>query len=56
MTCNVQGDSGGPLVANNKVIGIASFVKPCAEGKPDVFTRVSAYLSWIKKIMDDNKF
>ena len=50
----MQGDSGGPLVADNKVIGIASFVEPCALGVPDVYTRVSAYLSWMKKIMDEN--
>ena len=51
----VQGDSGGPLVADDQVIGIVSvgFIW-CASGVPDVFTNVSAYLSWIKKIMNDN--
>lgn len=42
-----SGDSGGPLVHNNKLIGVASWAKGCAEGYPDGFTRVSEYLSWI---------
>ncbi|KAF5287776.1 hypothetical protein FQA39_LY15712 [Lamprigera yunnana] len=42
-----HGDSGGPLVANEKQIGIASWVYPCAEGYPDVFTKVSAHTDWI---------
>ena len=49
-----QGDSGGPLVAHGQVIGITSFGDDCAIGKPDVFTRVSAYSSWIKQTMADN--
>ncbi|KAH0546832.1 hypothetical protein KQX54_015476 [Cotesia glomerata] len=43
------GDSGGPLTFNNEVHGIASWVVPCAEGYPDVFTRVYYYLSWIRQ-------
>ncbi|OAD62541.1 Chymotrypsin-1 [Eufriesea mexicana] len=42
-----HGDSGGPLVANGKQIGIVSFGSPCAIGKPDVYTRVSSFVSWI---------
>lgn len=45
-----QGDSGGPLVANGELIGIVSWGKPCAVGKPDVFTRVYYYREWIKRI------
>lgn len=41
------GDSGGPLVANNEVIGIVSWARPWARGRPDVFTRVSYYVDWI---------
>lgn len=41
------GDSGGPLVANGKLIGIVSRGKPCAQGVPDVFTRISAHVDWI---------
>ncbi|KAF5287778.1 hypothetical protein FQA39_LY15714 [Lamprigera yunnana] len=44
-----KGDSGGPLVANNKQIGIVSWGEPCALGYPDVFTKVSAYSSWIQR-------
>lgn len=44
------GDSGGPLVLrhSNELIGVVSFGLPCAEGVPDVFTRVSKYIGWIK--------
>ncbi|KAK9747380.1 Trypsin [Popillia japonica] len=37
--CN--GDSGSPLVSGGKQIGIVSWGNPCANGRPDVFTRVS---------------
>ncbi|XP_053973147.1 chymotrypsin-1-like [Hylaeus volcanicus] len=44
--CN--GDSGGPLVANGQQIGIVSFGRPCGLGSPDVYTKVSSYLNWIR--------
>ncbi|XP_029055959.1 chymotrypsin-1-like [Osmia bicornis bicornis] len=43
--CN--GDSGGPLVSNGVQIGIVSFGRPCGIGYPDVYTRVSSFISWI---------
>lgn len=43
-----HGDSGSPLVADGKQIGIVSWGNPCANGKPDVFTRISSYLDWIE--------
>lgn len=44
--CN--GDSGGPLIQNDKLIGIASWVrKPCGSGRPDVYVRVSEFGHWI---------
>ncbi|XP_063070463.1 granzyme B(G,H)-like [Engraulis encrasicolus] len=47
-----QGDSGGPLVCNTKVQGIVSFTLPdCLTKDPQVYTRTSAFLPWIKKIM-----
>lgn len=46
-SCN--GDSGGPLSRNGKQIGIVSWGYLCAAGKPDVFTRVSAYTEWINE-------
>ncbi|CAK9804052.1 unnamed protein product [Anthophora quadrimaculata] len=42
-----HGDSGGPLVVGNLQVGIVSFGQPCAVGKPDVYTRVSSFVSWI---------
>ncbi|XP_032646327.1 cathepsin G-like [Chelonoidis abingdonii] len=45
-----SGDSGGPLVCDGKAQGIVSFGK--GDGSPPrVFTRVSAYVPWIKKTM-----
>lgn len=46
------GDSGGPLVANNMLIGITSWTVSCAQGYPDVFTRVSEYNGWIRAIVN----
>ena len=37
-------------------IGIASFIiNGCADGNPDVFTRVSSHLDWINRTMIDYK-
>lgn len=44
-----HGDSGGPLVANGVLVGLVSWGRPCAIGYPDVFTRVSSYVSWIQQ-------
>ncbi|NXI88520.1 MCT1A protease, partial [Rhipidura dahli] len=43
-----QGDSGGPLVCNKVAQGIVSFGY---DSPPGVYTRISNYLPWIKKIM-----
>ncbi|UYV73381.1 hypothetical protein LAZ67_10002969, partial [Cordylochernes scorpioides] len=52
--CTDQGDSGGPLQCqiNGRwtLAGLTSFGSGCAKpGFPDVYTRVSHYLSWIKQ-------
>lgn len=47
----LQGDSGGPLAVNGQVVGIASWVVPCAEGYPDVYTKVFTYRDWIRNVM-----
>lgn len=44
--CN--GDSGGPLVVEGKQIGIVSWGNACANGLPDVYTRISCYIKWIE--------
>ncbi|XP_018372569.1 PREDICTED: chymotrypsin-1-like [Trachymyrmex cornetzi] len=43
-TDGYKNDHGSPLVANGIQIGIASSV---CSGEPDVYTRVSSFLSWI---------
>ena len=55
-TC--EGDSGGPLqtlrydlLGNifSFIVGVVSFGTPCVEGSTGVYTRVSSYLDWIEK-------
>lgn len=49
--CN--GDSGGPLLYGNKVVGIVSFgTEGCFPDAPNVYTRVSAYNSWIASVRE----
>lgn len=47
-----HGDSGNPLISNGQLVGIALWdvpePLPCAIGKPDQYTRISSYISWIK--------
>uniref|UniRef100_A0A8C3G0M3 Peptidase S1 domain-containing protein n=1 Tax=Chrysemys picta bellii TaxID=8478 RepID=A0A8C3G0M3_CHRPI len=47
---SVKGDSGGPLVCDEVAHGIVSFGKKNGS-PPRVFTRISAYVPWIKKTM-----
>ncbi|XP_056303799.1 mast cell protease 1A-like isoform X3 [Danio aesculapii] len=50
-TCN--GDSGGPLVCGDTAVGITSFGDRylCnSRLRPNMFTRISAYLPWIQNI------
>lgn len=44
------GDNGGPLVAGSAVIGVFSWSVPCAQGLPDIYTRVSSHVVWINSI------
>ncbi|XP_011497637.1 PREDICTED: chymotrypsin-1-like [Ceratosolen solmsi marchali] len=43
-----SGDSGGPLVSNDELFGIISFSFQCADGVPDVHTKVYSYLDFIR--------
>ncbi|CAF3773933.1 unnamed protein product [Rotaria socialis] len=54
-----QGDSGGPLLQNYNdqwvVQGVASFVDDCKTNEnfpPNIYVKVSAYLTWIKGIIN----
>ncbi|XP_053620218.1 chymotrypsin-1-like isoform X1 [Plodia interpunctella] len=49
-----HGDSGGPLVREGRQVGIVSWGIPCARGKPDVYTKVEAYMRWIEKTLYDD--
>ncbi|XP_026315927.1 chymotrypsin-1-like [Hyposmocoma kahamanoa] len=49
-----HGDSGGPLVRELRQIGIVSWGIPCARGKPDVYTKVEAFMRWIEKTLYDD--
>ncbi|XP_006906914.1 granzyme B(G,H) [Pteropus alecto] len=45
-----QGDSGGPLVCKNVIQGIVSYGRKNGTS-PRAYTKVSKFLSWIKKTM-----
>ncbi|XP_063884290.1 venom protease-like [Scylla paramamosain] len=55
------GDSGGPLQCNMRdgrwyLAGITSFGSGCAKpGYPDVYTRITHYLPWLKQQMTVNR-
>ncbi|XP_050720945.1 tryptase-like [Eriocheir sinensis] len=55
------GDSGGPLQCNMKdgrwyLAGVTSFGSGCAKpGFPDVYTRITHYLPWLKRQMRVNR-
>ncbi|XP_058616101.1 granzyme B-like [Onychostoma macrolepis] len=49
-----EGDSGGPLVCGDTAIGVTSFGDPdlCNSPElPEVYTKISAYIPWIKNII-----
>lgn len=51
---NCAGDNGGPLVSGSAVVGIWSWSIPCATGLPDIYTRVSSYVAWVRLVAGDH--
>ena len=50
------GDSGSMLLANGEVVGVVvSGVRLCGQvdAAPDIYTRVSSYISWIEGYIHD---
>ncbi|XP_037928503.1 chymotrypsin-1-like [Teleopsis dalmanni] len=53
------GDSGGPLVTTQtgvtQLVGIVSYgTATCAQGRPDVYTRVSSFLPYINRVITND--
>jgi hypothetical protein len=51
MNYNFQGDSGSALIVNEQLVAIASWIIPCALGKPDIYIRIFDYISYIETIL-----
>ncbi|KAH8419009.1 hypothetical protein KR222_000629 [Zaprionus bogoriensis] len=53
-----MGDSGGPLILSGdsqQLVGIVSYGSAtCAQGYPDVYTRVSSFLPYISRILNQD--
>ncbi|XDV22396.1 hypothetical protein PO909_027297 [Leuciscus waleckii] len=52
-----DGDSGGPLVCGDTAVGVTSFgdIYHCNSHEyPEVYTKISAFLPWIKNIISNN--
>ncbi|KAL0153223.1 hypothetical protein M9458_051464, partial [Cirrhinus mrigala] len=52
------GDSGDPLVCGDTAVGVTSFGarKACnSQERPEVYTKISAYLPWIRSIIANFK-
>lgn len=43
-------DSGGPLTTNGQLTGLVQWGKPCAQGVPDGYLRISVFLNWIREV------
>uniref|UniRef100_A0A3Q2TR19 Mast cell protease 8 n=1 Tax=Fundulus heteroclitus TaxID=8078 RepID=A0A3Q2TR19_FUNHE len=50
-----KGDSGGPLVCGGIATGLVSFNRSCDPDVPMVYTDVSKYASWIRKVLKQKK-
>ncbi|XP_018048697.1 PREDICTED: chymotrypsin-2-like [Atta colombica] len=48
-----DGDAGSALTYEDELVGIMSYNRqPCADGNPDVFTKVYPYKEWINKTIN----
>lgn len=52
-TLSSQGDSGGPLFCRGRLQGLVSFsFMLCGDSRfPDVYTRISTYVSWVRDVL-----
>lgn len=51
-----KGDIGGPLITlDYTLVGIASWKIDCAQGYPDAFTNVVAYIDFIQQTIGDTE-
>lgn len=52
-----EGDSGGPLVCEGKAVGIVSWGnRKCGNiRKPGIYTRISAFISWIDSVLEASR-
>ncbi|XP_030386058.1 chymotrypsin-2-like [Scaptodrosophila lebanonensis] len=46
------GDSGSPFTLNGKLVGLASWGRPCARGFPDMVASIAYHYKGIKKVME----
>ncbi|XP_067254772.1 granzyme B-like [Chanodichthys erythropterus] len=51
-TCASQGDSGGPLVCSGKAVGIVSLECCDNQNVSNIYTEISKYTVWIKKVIN----
>ncbi|ROL40825.1 Granzyme-like protein 1 [Anabarilius grahami] len=51
-SCASQGDFGGPLVCSGKAVGIVSLERCDSPNVPNIYTQISKYAVWIKKVIN----
>ncbi|XP_011504639.1 PREDICTED: chymotrypsin-1-like [Ceratosolen solmsi marchali] len=45
------GDGGDPFIIDGKLAGLASIIYPCAQGLPDIYTKMYYYIDYINNMM-----
>ncbi|XP_048038902.1 granzyme B-like [Megalobrama amblycephala] len=51
-SCASQADLGGPLVCSGKAVGIVSLERCDSPNVPNIYTEISKYTVWIKKVIN----